>query len=343
MKLLEYELPPSGTVGVESNPKRTSRRKGRRTGAIEVDETLFRRIVRDIRQHLEPTPGLLGEILGGKVIRRTHFGFPMPKKYVLRKVVGEYQVPTIRHRGPKVPVKVVLWDPEVAPWGEIPHLAKDTRTVEATKSQVNRWRREASERLGVPVSDLKAVDSESTDYAGALGYEIVLPVPIEQPLDTEALLPSLKSTLRHELAHAMDESLRQRHQQEVREDNLQLYLMHVSAELGLEPDDYIEATHGVSEGAEDWAEQDWQRYYNLPHEVVARLTQAVNELSGFEPEVSLELMLRKKGPGADLLVEWALTHSRSIRSMWRRLDEDNRRRVMVAIYEIARPIIEKTQ
>lgn len=285
---------------------------------------------------------MMGDIFGALQLDPAEHPIPLPHKYTLRRIAGVYQVPTIKHRGRKVPVKVVLQDPSVADLGKTPHMAPDTQTVVITKAELERMRRRAADVLGVSVGDVRSTEEAEADYTGSLGYEIVLPVPFEKPLDATVMFPSLKSTLRHELAHAMDEYLRQRDWRQVEEDNFQLYLMNAAAALGFEPDEYIEATYGVSEGMDTWTEEEWRRYYNRPEEVVARLTQAVEELSKPQQQMLLGMrLLQEEGPRSEIVVNWALDMSRSLRSMWPRLNERARRRTLIAIYEMARPTLEE--
>lgn len=222
-------------------------------------------------------------------------------------------------------------------------LRIETEIVPVANKQLRQWRRRAAEELGLSAARVVELEEEAhaAHYTGRLAYSIALAVPFEEPLDIDARMAQLRSTLRHELAHAMDESIRQRDARMIAEDNYRSYVndLLMLLDMPLHPPADLS---GTGEGAESWTSQQWAEYFNLPIEVTARLAQAVTELDHPLVRIALDHRLRTQPDEASSqIIEWSLANSPSLRAMWPRLTEANQRRVMRAVYDMVSDDIER--
>lgn len=349
--------------------RRTTRRKGPRTGAIEVPETLFRRIWRDVEAAFVEVPvshetRLLRDIFGEPVEehvsllpvkRQFAAGVAafLPEKYKqglwYHVDVGTYDLPSIRPRSVKVPVSVVISDPvrggSLYAGSGSGALVMTTEVVELSAAAQKRSLKATLDALGLPRSSLRGLGEEERDllcrYEGGLGYTVVLRVEFERTFLKKRLFRVLKTTLRHELAHAFDEGIRARDQRTIEADNHSSCRAEVQAAVaGVESTAAHEEVGGeLTEGDPEWTAEQWSTYYNLPVEVAARLTEAVPQLAMHVTDLGLRLD-ETEGPIGAVVMQWALDWSRALAGMWPHLSDQNQRRVMRAVYDMARYDIE---
>lgn len=275
--------------------------------------------------------------------------------------LGTYRLSSARPYQPKVPVTVFLADREragVDVVGAVPGRRKDRiafghlKLVSGDPVDVSATRRkqmvaEALRELGATMKDVERAAQERDDivegeveatcmYVFEVAYQIVLWVDFERPYARNKLLDQLESTLRHELAHAMDESIRQRHWRMVEEDNRQSCLADIAYLLGVRRHKEEHEFQPMTEGEDEWTPEQWATYYNLPTEVAARLVQTVHELANRWAIWDLQDSLRDSDePASSILVAWARSNSPTVSRMWPHLDENNQRRVMRALYDMA--------
>jgi len=356
--------------------RRTTRRKGRRTGGIELPEPLVARMMRAVRGAFESVAPsgedeLLAAIFGEQVssgptvrivprpvsqYKRDSVRMlpPEVQKRMLRDsvavTVGTYKVPSIKPRAPHAKVSLTLVDPNAPGYSPSQsgsrvvgtgYLGSDFEVVQLSATKRRAVEREAFRALGMTRRDAKSIDPD--ELAGACmwtsvqGYQIVMRVKFNQPYKPDALFRTLESVLRHELAHAMDEGLRAQDRDNQQLQDLQLCTENIAELMGVEfSSPPIDGFQIRGQEDEAWTPEQWGAYYNLPHEVAARLTEAVDQLA--DEFTLLELRLRlsdEEGPTGRVLLEWARQHSTSVREMWPRLDDTNQRRVARAIYDMA--------
>jgi hypothetical protein len=354
--------------------RKTSRRKGRRTGAIEVPRALFNRIWSDIRARFEKADAsevatgtheqkLLAALFGWKDVKvlrpasELRLGgtvIPLPRpQYDI--IVGTYPIPSARYRGKRLDLRVVLADPKKsrayptsAHLGAIAgHVEHSKEVTESTQKQRLAMLRAAVKATGLSLRDVRDArdefDLELCSLTSRLGLTIVLFVPFGAGVD-EVGMRRIRETLLHEMAHAMDEDVRRPWERHIERDNVSTCEEEVRAHFGLKPlFDYSRRTSGkrMEELPETPSQETLNRYYNLPWEVTARLSQIWNHLRTPPAQAALAWELRERSdelPGT-VLLDYAYGLP-PFRVMWNRLTPANQKRVMRALADMAAPVTE---
>jgi len=350
--------------------RRTSRRKGPRTGGIEVPRNIIRDVMRRIDGIIVRTEASDDDVVFARVMGRPvpESSVQIPKRpfpeddFVARHAgrewwekkgayewdLGRYEVPSIKPYSRKWPVTVRLVDSEhdaqamTDKWGG--YVKVDAAVGQASKAETRRCVDAALRSLGASRADLpRDADLDLLcKFQATPGLTIVLRAVFETSLLWNRARARLQSTLVHEVAHAMDEGLRQSWIRYIDELNQDGCLSDVRELLGLEySSPWVEDEgRGVSEGSAEWSEEMWTRYFNLPTEVVARLSQAVPHLTSIGAEMALDNALREDGFSDRVLMDWALRWSPSIRAMWPYLSDSNQRRVLRSVYDMGESMIE---
>lgn len=354
--------------------RKTSRRKGRRTGAIEVPQALFDRIWKAVKAEFEPVgkdssyappkgshDALYAAVFGWRdtwvllprnEMRMGGIVIPVDEPRWWRHA-GHHTVPSARYGGKRLSLRVIIADPlrsrfyrsrskRVA--GHIEYAGDDV--VETTKKQQREFFRAASEKLGIPLHALNTARDEYgrplCEYTYKLGLTIVLFVPFETIVGGVAL-SKIRDTLWHELAHAMDEEVRRpwvQHVSKLAQGDCEEEIRQHFDLPSLHKRTLVAPGNLEEEPAEPTKET-LAGYYNLPYEVSARLAQIWGRFRRLDTQKALASELKKhaRKPMGTVLFNWAFEFP-PFREMWEHLGTKNRQRVMRALADMAAPTIE---
>lgn len=340
--------------------RRTTRRKGERTGAIEVPEDLLNKIMRKVERLLVPNSEedrVLAYFMERvpEVVRIPKRPFPSDHPEIFRDTwdttgsgaymyeLGTYQIPGIRHGARRWEAMFMLRDARFDPgsrskrqWGG--YVGVDSGVERLSRSAQKRRINMALRSLGASRSEVPEEEMDALClWTATMKLGIVAHAPFDTPFRGRDGLREIRSTFRHEIAHAMDESVRRDFAQRLERSNELSCVSDVAELTGREVSDDARREISWDEGVDEDSDSAWAAYYNLPQEVVARLTESVPYLTSIGAEIDLDKSIKTGGdaPVSAIVFEWAMRWSRGIRNMWPQLSETNRRRVLRAIYDMA--------